>query len=458
MNRLLFAHRIAPVLTALAGFSLSLAPATAQIYVDRTAAGASNGSSWADAYTDLGIGLLIARLTGTPAVYVAQGTYKPGTSRDASFHLSNVTVVGGFPSGGGTRNVAAYPTILSGDIGVVGDSTDNCYHVVEISAYSTAGLNGLIIERGEADGASGSIHDSRGGGIWMNEARLALQECIIRDNRCSGLGAGLYIGGSQGARGLNAFQCAFYNNTGVVNGVCYGGGAYIASAAGSNSIGVRFNRTHFGGNSASYGGGVYVANGAEADFANSVFTGNTSRYHGGGLYVGTGASIVRIINNTFTANTAGTFAVGYGGGIWGGNASMLVANNALWGNIDARGAKALSQVDPKGGAFIQYNCIQGLTLTFPVGGGIGNFKASPGFVDADGADNIYGTADDNVSLRATSSLIDAGDSNYVTAAAYSGWVGLGDFSGGSRRVDVAGVPDTGIGGAPVVDVGAQERD
>ncbi|MBQ3809473.1 MAG: C10 family peptidase, partial [Kiritimatiellae bacterium] len=100
------------------------------LFVDADATdGANNGSSWADAYTDLQSAL--AKRKAGAEIWVAEGTYKPtaGTSRTVFFQMvTNVAVFGGF-SGVETarsqRDWIAHRTILSGDIGVAGTKTDN---------------------------------------------------------------------------------------------------------------------------------------------------------------------------------------------------------------------------------------------------------------------------------------------------------------------------------------------
>jgi len=98
------------------------------IYVNANATGSNNGSSWANAYTDLQAALNAA--TPGSEIWVAAGTYRPITpadpntvttaEREATFQLRNgVALFGGF-AGNETqrdqRNWQANPTILSGDI------------------------------------------------------------------------------------------------------------------------------------------------------------------------------------------------------------------------------------------------------------------------------------------------------------------------------------------------------
>ena len=49
------------------------------VYVDHNAVGSGDGSSWSDAYNDLANALLVAQRDSQ--VWVAQGSYQPGTSR-----------------------------------------------------------------------------------------------------------------------------------------------------------------------------------------------------------------------------------------------------------------------------------------------------------------------------------------------------------------------------------------
>ena len=79
--------------------------AVGRIYVDLTAVGANNGTTWANAYTDLQ-NALAAAVSGD-TIMVAAGTYNPDLAgpgnRTLSFGMkTGVVVLGGFPTGGGT--------------------------------------------------------------------------------------------------------------------------------------------------------------------------------------------------------------------------------------------------------------------------------------------------------------------------------------------------------------------
>lgn len=105
------------------------------IYVDAAAAGANDGSSWADAYNYLQDALVDAKTAAKPVeIRMARGIYKPDQGegvtsgdRDAVFELiDGLTIRGGFAGTGSidpdVRNIEIYKTILSGDLS--GDDGD----------------------------------------------------------------------------------------------------------------------------------------------------------------------------------------------------------------------------------------------------------------------------------------------------------------------------------------------
>ena len=154
------------------------------IYVDQNASGLNNGSSWTNAFTDLQSALA----TATPGyeIWVAAGTYKPttGTDRSASFSLKNdVAIFGGFlghEALQSDRNPQLNLTILSGDIGVPGDRTDNSIHVVQAwNLNSTAILDGFTIYGGNANGL---MTDNVGAGMYNYFSSPILKDLIFEHN------------------------------------------------------------------------------------------------------------------------------------------------------------------------------------------------------------------------------------------------------------------------------------
>ncbi|MHC4501582.1 MAG: InlB B-repeat-containing protein, partial [Planctomycetota bacterium] len=99
----------------------------ADIYVDESATGGNNGSSWEDAFNYLQDALSVAE--AGDHIWVAEGSYRPDESntvpdgtglRTDTFELiSGVAIYGAFPAGGGywhERDADSYETVLSGDL------------------------------------------------------------------------------------------------------------------------------------------------------------------------------------------------------------------------------------------------------------------------------------------------------------------------------------------------------
>jgi uncharacterized repeat protein (TIGR02543 family) len=189
------------------------APA-AQVYVDVDATGNNDGTSWADAYTNLQDAIDNTNLP--TQIWVAEGTYLPtaGTGNGKTFKLENkvAEIYGGF-NGTETaldqRDFRNNVTILSGDLN--GDDNanisnteatraDNSYHVVSIKGTGNGTIiDGFTISDGNANGpisnscttsATNQDVGSRGGAILVqpfNTGRISavVQNCIFENNSAS---------------------------------------------------------------------------------------------------------------------------------------------------------------------------------------------------------------------------------------------------------------------------------
>ena len=124
-------------------------------YVHAAATGSNDGTSWADAFVDLQSAMAASQYGDE--VWAAAGTYFPTatTDRNISFVLKNgVKLYGGFAGTEtllGERDWVANETVLSGDIGVVGDSVDNSYNVMYgVDIFDSARIDGFSIKRGSS--------------------------------------------------------------------------------------------------------------------------------------------------------------------------------------------------------------------------------------------------------------------------------------------------------------------
>ncbi|QSS96259.1 T9SS type A sorting domain-containing protein [Psychroflexus sp. ALD_RP9] len=173
-----------------------------RIYVDANATGANDGSSWADAFTDLQTGINAAGNTIEKTVWVAQGTYNPGSNRNDSFEIDfnlvgdDIKLYGGF-DGSETnltdRDWRNNPTILTGDVNGNDDANltytnttraENNYNVVRVLGSDNVTIDGFTLTGGHANNVSGSPSQNRGGAIFKDGVALnfTLENCIITNN------------------------------------------------------------------------------------------------------------------------------------------------------------------------------------------------------------------------------------------------------------------------------------
>ncbi len=388
------------------------------LYVDASATGANNGTSWVNAFTSLSPALGVAN--SGDEIWVAAAIYKPATvsDRTVSIPLKNgVGVYGGFDGTETQRNQRdpeVNETILSGDIGTPGVANDNSYHVVTAAAgvTSTAVLDGFTIMAGQADGAPASFND-RGAGIWTNSGSPTLAHLIVTGNFAQGEGGGLRV--TSGAPLL--LSCLFQSNSvgfgGKGGGVYAGGGSSLTAQScifRSNSI-----------SSSSTGGGGVETAGAPVTLINSIFAQNSPN----GLQVSAVDGSV-VDNCTFTANG------GYGAAFLASN-SNTITNSIFWGDSTGEICTGVCA----GSASVTYSDVQGGFA------GTGNVSGNPLFILPPG-DLRPGPA---------SPAVDSGSNFAVTGGV------IVDVAGLPRFFDDPDVADTGIGlpGSPIVDMGAYER-
>ena len=196
---------LAVILVQFASPQTARAACSGIVYVDADSTAVSpDGCDWTTAYKTLQDALADVDLVSGDQIWVAQGTYYPdegagqvNDDRASTFQLvDGVSVYGGFA---GTEellsqrnsNPATNGTILSGDIGILSDSSDNAHNVVSITMgglSATILLDGFTIQDGNDDSGSG-----HGGGIYVNNTSPTLRNLIIRNNTVTANGGGMFV-------------------------------------------------------------------------------------------------------------------------------------------------------------------------------------------------------------------------------------------------------------------------
>jgi trimeric autotransporter adhesin len=323
------------------------------ILVNHAATGANNGTSWTNAYTDLQSA--IAELSdikfgGPGEIWVAQGTYKPTTGSDSliSFKLAkDMRIYGGFVGGELSRSLRNPATHETILSGELGAAGPTGNSRTVVSAQGS-----FIDENTILDGFTirdGAIQNSFVAGTGLNlqlDAQPTISNCRIVGHLANA-GAPVLLAGS-GESTPTLVNCVIAGNNATTNG---SPGVIFSSSAGK--------------------------------LVNCIVAGNS----------GTSAinPAVMIIN-----------------------APASVRNSLIFANTSAGSSAVGSQIK-------QVGTTPQITIS-----GIQNwvFGAVPGaneasvfdcgtdgdVVDANGADNVFGTADDNYSPQTCSTLLDGGGS------------------------------------------------
>ena len=283
------------------------------IYVDSSVAVSGDGSSWANAYQELRDAVhLIRTNTSITTINIAKGTYKPVTNNnvDTSFYIlrGNIKLIGGYASGGGTRDINANPTILEGALQT---SAANSLHVVVICGLAAGAdsvvFDGLTVRNGNANSIAVktvngvTITNVGGAGVYLqsnlNGDKIAFRNCIFQGNTAN-TGSGVYAK-STGA--LSFSNCQFNSNIG-----------HGSLSTGTNS----------------YGAGIY-SNQSSPSFTNCSFNANKFDRSGVGIGMCNEQSTVTVVNCTIS----GSFITGAAGGVFGGGIYQLGGTLSVSGSV-----------------------------------------------------------------------------------------------------------------------------
>lgn len=139
----------------------------ATYYVDASAGSDANaGTSWATAYKS--VSNAVVKVTTGEEIWVAAGTYTHAIA--AGMIVSNHTLLGGYPSGGGPRDPVANPTILDGQA---------ARRSFQKTVAGTFTLDGFTVRNGSY---------ANGGAIYVTDvagSALNIRNCIFENNSTS---------------------------------------------------------------------------------------------------------------------------------------------------------------------------------------------------------------------------------------------------------------------------------
>ena len=368
-------------------------------YVNHAANGNNDGTSWADAYTDLQTALQNA--DEEDEIWVAEGTYTPDTMNGSTFSTffidKDLQLYGGFA---GTecnlseRDIEQYPTILSGDLDsndVVDDfdnyKSDNVLHVVTATAQisNLAVIDGFTIQGGYADNEFATNGDE-GGGIF-SEGLLNIRNCLFTQNYAENKGGGLLAINLTSAVGatLKVEHCTFTKNMAM-----RGGGANIEI----NALDAEFSVTDctFHQNTTfpspwGCGSGLEaILRGENGNFElrNSTFTENSGAVYGGGAGIFGAAPSVNgtvVVNGClFESNTSGNSG-GLAVGSWqnAGMSEYSITNCQFQDNIVDNYAGGLDLYSDSPSIITVEDCHLEGNMAGEIAGGIGIATNTSGF-------------------------------------------------------------------------------
>lgn len=416
-----------PILFVTTLVSILAQNASAQVvYVDDTATGANDGSSWANAFVDLHAGLNGA--TPGASIWVAEGLYRPappGGSTSVRYVVNaGVRVYGsfaGFETSTDQRDIAAHPSVLSGDL--LGDDApgfvnrgDNTAQIVEVTDGNADTIfDGFVVRGSNVITSNPTL--SGGVGLYGNSALV--QHCWFEDNSTTTYGGGLFAAGGN----PRAFDCTFIGNRSLQDG----GGVDFES--GGTLVRCRI----LGNQAQNEGGGVFMF--GQGYLYDCEIVGNRAS-NTGGLVCMYGTARMRgcnLVGNVRTSSGSG----GAAGAALG--SSGVFVNSIAFGNSGGSGSGSQEQLQTIQWIVIHHSIVQGTAGS-----------VDPRFANRLGPDGIQGTPDDDLRLLPGSPCIDAGDNTSLLAGTVT------DVAGLRRLADDPGTPDTGIGTAPIVDIGAHE--
>ncbi|MGE5295313.1 MAG: choice-of-anchor Q domain-containing protein, partial [Solirubrobacterales bacterium] len=297
---------------------------------------------------------------------------------ECTFQENIAFAAAGISIGGAMRNINSNPVLTDCFfVGNVAAGSDGQYRGGAIANYrSNPTINGCLFSANMAVRShGGAIFDS-------NTSNPTLTDCVFNTNLADCGGAICNADDSS----PTMTRCAFSSNQ-----ASYGHGGAIYNGSGCTSVATA---CQFVGNMAADEGGALSGTGQPA-FVNCLFTANVAT-KGAAIFVEPSGD-VGLANCTLVAN----LATESGGAIYGQGSTIRATNCILWSDTPQE------VYLENGTAEITHSDIQGTW------DGQGNIHSDPKFLDPVGADNVQGTADDDLRLSMGSPCLDVGDNSAI---------------------------------------------
>jgi len=326
-------------------------------------------------------------------IMVVQGTYTRtgGFSLYSGETLQNITLLGGYTSGCGDRDIDPALTILD---------SNNSGSVLDI--YHPRGgdiiVEGFTLQNGSSSSSGGGIRayiyssSSTSGDIEI------IQNVITGNSAASTYQGGGIWASSKSDSSSPAGDIKINNNTVTGNTSDYDGGGVYALSYSTGGVGgevILVGNIISGNTSTTYSGGVCAISQSDSNVAGpvtmveNIITNNIGSDNGGGVYVETlttgGGGTISLTANTVTSNTTsgsysnggGIFAFARCGTTLGTSGNIILTNNIVAGNTSSGAtcygggvwADSSSFAGPEGEVTLTNNTITGNTVG-NIGGGV----------------------------------------------------------------------------------------
>lgn len=296
----------------------------ADVYVDASAQGNNDGSSWVDAYTS--ITEAVNASANNDSIHIASGRYYIPLDVNATDASSEKIVLkdgmklyGGYPVGGAAvADPDVYPVVLDGDFQGDGDYDNNTSIFVKVS--KNCSLDGLTFVNGNQSATTESV-------IYFNAVgSVSVNNCKFIKNR-----GRIYITDGYLSDSWMTFNnCEFTENQGLTNST---GCIFYLKSGEANLI---VNNSKFDSNKADAGSCYFITSAivSKQTITDCIFTNNVSTSNGGCIYVN-GGKMPNIADSSFIDNKAQGGAAAYVNGLSWQASNVLITNTVFESNVSA---------------------------------------------------------------------------------------------------------------------------